>query len=204
MDNIEAIFGSETFRGGSVKIGLFYRDTPKGKESHVAAAIKDQKHNLKQVSTRFVDAALAGSRRGRWIQPHYQVNEGAIFKLVIQRKGSKIFYDKQFLFLHCRPKAALRRITIPLTGHQDASLSCGYFEGRFDILDEGGLLSLGVTLTEDDIFGFEDSEDGLSTMEVLEEENTTLRFIEFTEEITAEGKTVRVPKKRGSRRRIKL
>lgn len=93
---------------------------------------------------------------GVWFRSVYDVQDGVVIKLGIQRKQAWASMQVQAsLLLHARDEAAHRRIIVPLSGHEDMAFKMHEIDGRFDILTVEEAATLGITIPAFALSGFD-------------------------------------------------
>lgn len=203
---IQTVMGRETFPTGTTKIGLFWRQHGCDKEAPIIQVSRDPKGGVRQIS---FNKTLANGRsdiNGFWMSSTYDIPEYSYLKVWIQtRRGTAMFaYRVCSLLLRPRDNAAFNRVRIPFTAHDKAVLSCGYIEGRMDLIFPDRFEEFGVEVEEQyiDQYHPENSLE-LVTVEVVEREVSPLIIPKMRTIKTASGKKLRIPKVRRIRN-IKL
>jgi hypothetical protein len=146
---IEAVFGFESFNNPKCqcKIMAFWKASASAEEQPLFDIGRDARSSAKMVSSDTVMAAEGDRRYGYWTISRYDLPEGGYLKLVInKRMGTSIFEDQAHVMLRLRADAALRRLNIPFTGHNMATLREGNVEGRFDIITNDMFEDLGIAV----------------------------------------------------------
>lgn len=197
---IETISGHETFAGGyETRIILFYRNTATEPEKPLAEALKYGGGVSQIGSVQNILACEANRNHGQWTIGRYAVRERSFIEVVISKKlpGSFIRHTKR-LMLHNREQAALRRITLPFSGHQNAALESGHVEGKFDILTLPQMLEIGLPIEAvADQYDFSDEDmTDFYIDRIIEPEKTGFATIKQETVTTETGKSVRIAKPR--------
>lgn len=199
---IETISGHETFRGGyETRILLFHKTTARAEYVPLHQAAKTPACNVQQIGgTNYMLACEANKNHGAWMMVRYAVAEKCFIIVQIGKKlpGDFIKHTKQVL-LYCRAGAALQRIRLQFSGHEDATLQHGHIEGRFDIVEWERFEELGIEIPVNILrqydFSDEDQND-FYTVQVIEPEIEPLFINKQEIVITEKGKTVRVSRPR--------
>lgn len=148
---IQCTTGFENFSNGSAKAHVFVVPTARmlGKELHISIAAKGAYAGLRKVGVETRQPAAPNLRRelGEWTTTSYEVPEGMILKVFGNRSsgwgGVRVMANQ---FLRVRSDAALRRVSVVLSGNPQASLSRAHIEGRFDLVTLSEALLVGVTV----------------------------------------------------------
>lgn len=205
----EAIFGHESFQNPKcqVKILAFFKETATADEMPLFEVGKRPRSVGSLISSDTVMATEGDRRYGYWTTSRFELPEGSYVKLVINKRlGSSIFEDRAHIMLRIRADAALRRLVIPLTEHQMATLRSGNVEGRFDIVPNSQFEDLGIEV-HPNYFDLHDREnmEGVLEETVLEQERSGFRPPPKAVEIVTEGGVVKkVLRTQGKVRKITL
>lgn len=202
------VSGSETFRStGSISVMMFYRRDGKSREMPMHIAVKDRQSGAVALGqSDFLQASTLNSNLGQWIISRHLLPEGSCVKLTIKRKFSGDWtYKNLHVLVRMRKQAALRRVRVPFTGHADANLACGYYEGNFDIIKPEDFDSLGIEVPPEFLRFFSTDEDEATFYEeeLIERETAPLKAPKLKTVQTASGKTLVVPQL-GTKRVVRL
>lgn len=200
---IEVISGHETFSGGfDTRVGVFYRNQADETALPIHDVARHPNGGVSQIGTpTFMLACEANRNHGSWTIARYAVRDDSFTTVLISKKlpGDFIRHNKQ-LMLYCRAGAALRRITLPFSGHEHASLSSGHIEGRFDILTLRMIAEMGIKVTDNVLpqFDFSDEIDPADfyTERTIEVEKSNLVLDQKEAVVTEKGNTVRIARPR--------
>jgi hypothetical protein len=148
---IQCTTGFENFPNSSAKAHVFVVPTARmlGKEMHIAVACKGVYPGLRKVGVETKQPAAHGLRRelGEWTTASYEVPNGMLLKIFGTRSGGwggmRVMANQ---IIRPRADAALRRISVILTGHERASLARASIEGRFDLVPLAEALLSGVAV----------------------------------------------------------
>jgi hypothetical protein len=114
---------------------------------HIGLAAKGVYPALRKVGMETRAPAGPGMRRelGEWVTASYEVPEGMILKVFASRSGGwggmRVMANQ---FIRARSDAALRRISVVLTGSEKASFARANIEGRFDVISLAEAMTQGV------------------------------------------------------------
>ena len=143
--------GKETFPSLSAQVQVSYLPGNRygGREENLLMLSRgaNKDISLRRTSHTSVSAGVAmkPSVVGEWDTSTYEVPEGLTIKVWAQRQRGVT--DMALCLLEMREKAALRRISIDLTGYPRASTPVAHIEGRFDILDMEQARAAGIVPT---------------------------------------------------------
>jgi hypothetical protein len=200
---IETISGHETFSGGyETRIGLFYRNAATEQSKPLFELAKMHNSGVSPIgSSQYILACEANKNHGAWSIARYAVRENSFINVLISKKlpGDFIRHNKQ-LMLYNRTGAALRRITLPFSGHAMATMENGHIEGRFDILTLEQIIAFSLVIP-DNVLGQFDFSDELDVTDfyrdqVIEAEKDHLMLNKDEAVTTEKGHTVRIAKPR--------
>jgi len=195
---IQLIQGHETFAASTIRVLAFYRRSVAAKEQAILDASNDMLSGLATVgSPEYFSASTRNTNNGSWTVQRLSVVESSLIKLFIAKKEPGYFIQRtKQVYLLMREQAALRRLRIPFTGNPSASLSCGYFEGHFDILTLEDAITMGIDIPDNFAhqFDFEDEDERESYYEVsvVEPETRPLVVPTISTVQTRSGQEVRV------------
>ena len=138
---INTTTGNENWETASAKVQLFFTPTTEfaGREIPVWRLSKGDNpsvHVTQRNNNRLAAAPGLIDTFGYWNTSSYEVPNGVLLKLFMQRKqiaggpGSNLMGS---LFIRMREQASLRRVTMRLTGDPRAAFTSVHTEGRFDI-----------------------------------------------------------------------
>lgn len=147
---ISTTCGFENFETGSAKSYVFVVPTTefKLKEAHIGIVAKSGGPVRLAGSPEHYPAA-PGMRdeTGRWTRANYEVPEGLVLKVFMQRNGH--FGSMRVMasqLLRMRNNAAYRKVGTILTGNPHAQFSRVWIEGRFDLLSVADAEQYGVLI----------------------------------------------------------
>ena len=202
--------GHETFDRppATYKISLFYRRRSDGEDLPLFMAHKDAKSEVRILSQNNLLASLFNRNSGTWCDKKWDLPEGSYVKLKIEKRDAGSYlYDTAVAILRIRQDAALRIISIPLSGNPQGTRLIAYQEGRFDIVNQSEL---------DDCRYFCGSQDrmlldknrfpALAKVKVVETERTPYKAPVLQTIATVSGKevTIQAPSKKRVIRMRKL
>lgn len=202
----QTFVGEESFEGtGSINVSMAYRMTAAGPHDlPLDRAATDARSGVTLVGQPQTIMASARNRHhGYWKLLRLTVPELSFVKIIIRRMINAQPWQTGALVLYQRPHAALTRIRVPFTGHQDAQQACGYIEGRFDMLDEDQINDLKYAMTTYNRGQLITDYADWFTYSILEEESRRL-IKPSTQTITTRSGEEAIVVKRNSLRKLNL
>lgn len=208
---LSIITGHETFGHlGNVKILAFWAADINSDAVPLHEAASDRQTRVLKIGTHeYIVASARNTNHGAWFITRYDVPDNTYLKVLISRHNAGRFVPvtKQFI-VRPREGAALHRLRVPFTGSPDASMSCGYIEGRFDLLTFEQLVTQGFNIPRGfgHQFVFDDDEnerDEFFTDEIVEPEGRPLVLPSVQTVKTDSGRERKILRTKSSRR-VKL
>lgn len=152
MVTITTTSGRENFPTGSATVGVFVLPCakyPVARESAIGLAARAPEFPLRAVGVPTKVAASPTRRAdiaGEWTTCAYDVQEGAILKVAVNKSSSNFGSMRTMAnaALRARATAPYIRMSIPLTG--SGARSTVLIEGRFDIIPVEEALALGAPI----------------------------------------------------------
>lgn len=193
---LQTFMGREIFHDPEMKteVVVFWRSTVKHDEIPIysmAGAFGQERPEL-LVSEGFTAHKIGGERFGRWISNRYDVPDNSFVKVFLRKQCAGTEPVNIELALHLRPGAPYHAIALHLAGHRQATRSTGVIEGRFDVLNRGQILDIGMVFPRYDTFDEDRWAEHVSIEKVLP--GSPRPRYNKTKLYTKDGREITVPK----------